>query len=106
MIRTWYKDEWLVTRGAAKLVLLATVAVIALTAVLFFGKTDTNAMSLAARLPVAVLGVVGPIALFFLWFGMWRYWVRLDRCSKDARGSANNRIESNTEFGEPFFRRG
>jgi hypothetical protein len=81
MIWTWYKDSWLVTRGAANLFLIATVAVIALTVLLLFGKTDTNAMSLAARLPVALLGVVGPLALFFLWFGMWRYWVRLDRSS-------------------------
>jgi hypothetical protein len=35
-------------------------------------------MTFLQRLPWGILGVVGPIGLFFLWLGMWRYWVRLD----------------------------
>ena len=61
MIWTWCKDSWLVTRGAANLFLIATVAVIALTAVLFFGKTNTNAMSLAA-MRATLEGVLTPSA--------------------------------------------
>jgi hypothetical protein len=36
-------------------------------------------MSFWSRLPWGILGVLGPVAIFFLWFGMWRYWVRIDR---------------------------
>ncbi len=78
MIWTWYKDEWLVTRKAATLFLCSTVVVLALTPA-FLGKVDTNLMSTAARALWAVLGTLGPVCFFFLWFGMWRYWVRLDR---------------------------
>lgn len=35
-------------------------------------------MSFWTRLPWGILGVLGPIGLLFLWFGMWRYWVRVD----------------------------
>ena len=86
IVRKWrFKPATGYAGRAAKLFLIATVAVTALTAVLFFGKTDTNAMSPEARLPLAVLGPVGPIALFFLWFSMWRYWVPLDRSSSGTK---------------------
>jgi hypothetical protein len=78
MIWTWFKDDWLITRQAAKLFAVSTFLVLALTPV-FLGKVDTARMSLWSRLPWGILGILGPIALFFLWFGMWRYWVRIDR---------------------------
>jgi hypothetical protein len=78
MIWTWFKDNWLITRQAAKLFAVSTALVLALTPV-FLGKVDTSRMSFWTRLPWGILGILGPIALFFLWFGMWRYWVRIDR---------------------------
>lgn len=44
----------------------------------FLGRVDPKSLSFWLRLPLSILGVLGPIALFFLWFGMWRYWVRID----------------------------
>ena len=84
MIWNWFKDEWLVTRQAVKLFFLSTLLVFALTPVLL-GKIDTSTMSFWARLPWGILGILGPIALFFLWFGMWRYWVRIDRSGRRAK---------------------
>lgn len=81
MVWTGFKDNWLVTRQAAILFLVSTFFVIALTPVLL-GLIDTDGMRFWARLPWGVLGVLGPIALFFLWFGMWRYWVRLDNANR------------------------
>jgi hypothetical protein len=81
MIWNWYKDEWLVTRQAAKLFAVSAVLVLALLSLLFISK-DTAQMSFGERLPLGILGVLGPIAAFFLWFGMWRYWVRLDRSTR------------------------
>jgi len=84
MVWNWFKDDWLTTRQAARVFLVSTFLVLALTPVLL-GKIDTKAMSLWARLPWGILGILGPIALFFLWFGMWRYWVRIDNASKWAK---------------------
>jgi len=78
MVWTRFKDEWLITQQAAKLFLVSTFLVLALTPA-FLGKIHTDKMPLWERLPWAILGVLGPVALFFLWLGMWRYWVRLDR---------------------------
>ena len=80
MIWTWFKDEWLVTRQAALLFLLSTFLVLGLIP-LFLGVVDTTTMAFWARLPWGILWTLGPIALFFLWFGMWRYWVRIDHSS-------------------------
>jgi len=57
MIWTWFKDEWLITRQAAKLFFLSTLLVLALTPV-FLGKIDTNTMSFWARLPWGILGIL------------------------------------------------
>jgi len=44
----------------------------------FLGRVDPARMSFWPRLPWGLLGVFGPIGLFFLWIGMWCYWVKLD----------------------------
>jgi len=84
MVWNWFEDDWLATRRAAWLFLVSTFLVLALTPVLL-GKFDTKAMSFWARLAWGILGVLGPIALFFLWFGMWRYWARIDNASRWAK---------------------
>jgi uncharacterized BrkB/YihY/UPF0761 family membrane protein len=71
------RDDWLVSRLSMKLFFLSALLVIAMTPV-FMGVVDTNKMTFLQRLPWGILGVVGPLGLFFLWLGMWRYWVRLD----------------------------
>lgn len=81
MVWKWFEDTWLVTRQASILFMVSTLFVIALTPVLL-GRIDTQAMSFWARLPIGILGLVGPVALFFLWFGVWRYWVRIDNAGK------------------------
>ncbi len=74
---SWFKDTWLVSRQAVRLFFVAVVFVLALIPV-FLGLVDPAKMSLAMRLPWTIVGMVGTISLFFLWFGMWRYWMRLD----------------------------
>ena len=70
------EDDWLTSSKIAKLFFVSSLLVIALTPV--FSGVDTSKMTFWHRLPWGLLGIVGPIALFFLWFGMWRYWLRLD----------------------------
>jgi hypothetical protein len=71
------KDDWLTSRRTAKLFFASALLVLALTPA-FTGNIDTSKMSFWHRLPYGLLGVFGPLGLFFLWFGMWRYWVKLD----------------------------
>jgi membrane protease YdiL (CAAX protease family) len=77
MIKSVFRDEWLLSRQAAKLFILAGLLVLAVTPA-FLGLMDTANMSAPTKLTWDVLGVVGSLGLFFLWFGMWRYWVKLD----------------------------
>jgi hypothetical protein len=70
------RDDWLISRLSMKLFFLSALLVIAMTPI-FIG-VDTTKMTFLQRLPWGILGVVGPVGLFFLWLGMWRYWVRLD----------------------------
>lgn len=81
VIWTWFKDDWLITRQAAKLFFIASLLVTVMT-IAFLDEIDTTKISFWMRLPWGILGVVGPIALFFLWLGMWRYWVRIDNASR------------------------
>ena len=72
-----FRDDWLITPQAAGLFFASTILVLALTPV-FLGDVITANMPLWKRIPWSILGVVGPLALFFLWIGMWRYWARVD----------------------------
>jgi hypothetical protein len=52
---------------------------------MFMGRIDTTKMSFWMRLPWGLMGIVGPIGLFFLLLGMWRYWMRLDDSGPAAK---------------------
>jgi hypothetical protein len=71
------RKDWLISRLTAKLFFVSALLVMALTAA-FAWPIDTGKMSIWYRIPDALLGVLGPLGLFFLWFGMWRYWVIVD----------------------------
>lgn len=79
-----FSDEWLVTSRAALLFLLSTAIVLAVTPV-FLGRIDRDEMSFWTRLPWGILGMLGAVAIFFLWLGMWQYWRRIDRSSPRSK---------------------
>ena len=74
-------DSWIITPRAARLFLISVLLVLALIPV-FMGRVDTTKMSFWTRLPWGILGIFGPAALFFLYLGMWWYWVRIDNSAK------------------------
>jgi hypothetical protein len=74
----WFRDEWLVSQRACRFFLIAVPFVLALTPI-FFGWVTVTRVTLWMQFVGGVLGVLGPIAVFFLWLGMWRYWMKLDR---------------------------
>jgi hypothetical protein len=73
----WFKDDWLVSRRAVKLFSISTVFVLA-TVPIFFVPIDPEKLSPLFRIPFGIEGLLGPLSIFFLWIGMWRYWLRLD----------------------------
>lgn len=79
-----FRDDWLITRQATKLFFVCTIFVLALTPV-FLGKIDPSHMPFWARLSLSFFGVVGTIALFFVWIGMLKYWIRIDQSGKWSR---------------------
>jgi len=76
---SWFKDDWLVSRRATVMFFVAVILVLAVTPLFLGSVEDPAQMPLGGRVFWTILGMLGPIGLFFLWFGMWRYWVRLDR---------------------------
>jgi hypothetical protein len=73
-----FRDDWIVSRQAARLFLVSVPFILALTPFLF-GWVNFTRMTIWMQIAGGVVGVTGPIASFFLWLGMWRYWMRLDR---------------------------
>jgi hypothetical protein len=73
----WFNDNWQVSRQALTLFCASTLFVIALGPI-FFGLIEPAKQSRLDGFFWGFEGVVGSISVFFLWFGMWRYWVRLD----------------------------
>src|SRR5437016_11629912 len=59
-----YRDDWLISPQAERLFLFSTILVLPLTPV-FLGRVDPKSLSFWLRLPLSILGVLGPIALFF-----------------------------------------
>ena len=72
-----FKDEWLVSSQAVKLFLFSTIFVVG-TIPIFFGHFEGAGLPPWEQLLFGVEGVLGSISIFFLWGGMWRYWIRLD----------------------------
>lgn len=80
----WLRDDWLISPSTSRLFLFSAICVIALTPIIE-GWLVPSRMTFWMRVPWTVLVLVGVPALFFLWLGMWRYWVRLDDSSVWAK---------------------
>lgn len=78
-----FGDEWLTTRRAAKLFFIASLFLAAVT-VQMVGWIDPVHMPAWERILWVTLGMAGTAGGFLLWYGMRRYWLRLD----DSRASA------------------
>jgi hypothetical protein len=77
-------DEWLLTTTASFLLGAAALIVALVTASMAFVPIDGAGM--LTNLFWAVAGVSAGISVFFLWGGMWRYWISVDSSSRTARG--------------------
>ncbi|SRR6266568_1988453 len=73
-------DEWLVSKAARVLFGFAAFVSLLLT---FAGVFDMpqGELTFFVRLFFGILGVLGTLGAFFLWGGMWRYWMNIDSSS-------------------------
>jgi hypothetical protein len=70
-------DDWFTSRSAAKLFFFTSAVVVAFT-VLLFDWPNPDRVSFWQRIWWGVFGVGGAFSPLFLFFGMRRYWARLD----------------------------
>jgi hypothetical protein len=82
----WRKidDEWLVSRSASAFFALSSLVIVGMTVVIF-ADVDTQAPGSLGNALFGVGGVFAAVGVFFLWGGMWRYWIRCDTTSLTAR---------------------
>lgn len=78
----WFKGNWIVGRIAARLFSFSAILILVWTVA--FAAASRYGLGADQSFPIwhelwryLDIGVVLPI--FFLWFGMWSYWLHLDR---------------------------
>jgi hypothetical protein len=76
-------NEWLVTKTACALFGASAVLVVVLTAGLSLLQGDMP--GLLPNIFWGTIGVLGTAGAFFLWTGMWRYWMRIDSSRRAMR---------------------
>ena len=79
-----FRDEWLTSRRALSFFLLGAVFALA-EAPILFGWVHPAEMSFWRRLPWEIIGLLAPLGIVGVYFGMWLYWVRLDGSSRWAK---------------------
>ena len=85
MIWNRFTDEWLV-RPQARIAVGTGAVLCLLLSVSFLGVSGPTAtMSFGERLYLTVVACLGTLGALFLWLGMWRYWVRLDKSRRQHR---------------------
>lgn len=77
----WLGDDWLRSQQAAKIFFVATILIPA-TTLQMSGRVTPLRLPVWARYPWVIICMAGTCGLFFLWFGMWRYWAKLDDSGK------------------------
>jgi hypothetical protein len=70
-------SDWLVSRMAFFLFAASTVLIAVVTLVLL-GIPKISGTTASGNIIGGVLGVAGALSVFFLWAGMWHYWLRVD----------------------------
>jgi len=81
----WLGNDWFVTEKASALFAISSLLTLALTAVLYIGVPSPSTLSTVSMVLYGVVGFAGPLAMFFLWGGMLRYWTRGEPSNRTAR---------------------
>jgi hypothetical protein len=81
----WLGNEWFVTEKASVLFAISSLLTLLLTVVLYIGVPSPSTLSTVSNILYGVVGFVCPLAMFFLWGGMLRYWTTGEPSNRAAR---------------------
>src|SRR4029077_2367924 len=76
-------DDWPVSKSASASFALSALIIIAMTAA--FVLAEPQDLSVLRDILWGTGGVLAAVSVFFLWGGMWQYWIRCDSSSHAAR---------------------
>jgi apolipoprotein N-acyltransferase len=79
-----FSDDRLVSRQYIGLFSLSALLCLAVIALLPYSLEPLK-MTLWLRVPLTLLGISAPVGFFFIWLGMWFYWVRFDSSRNPAK---------------------
>jgi hypothetical protein len=77
-------DGWLMSKNASVLFALSALVIIGMTIVLS-SNIDFQNLGLLSNILGGMGGVLAALSIFFLWGGMWRYWIRCDFSPTSSR---------------------
>jgi len=77
-------DEWLVSKAASVCFAVASLIITAIT-VVSFPDTPIQDIGVISRTLWGIFGALAAVSIFFLWGGMWRYWIDCDPTSRMSR---------------------
>lgn len=77
-------DEWLESH-LASILFAVSAAAIALMTVVGLEYIHVSEAGLFQNLFLGIGGALGALGVFFLWGGMWRYWLRCDTSGRTVR---------------------
>jgi hypothetical protein len=78
------KDEWLTSRVASGLFAASSVIILIVTPI-WFGYVEVPDTTFWENLLLGGSGVAGALSIFFLWGGMWRYWMQRDASARAVK---------------------
>lgn len=77
-------DEWLLSRSASVLFFLCSITILGMSSI-FLTDFESRTFGLLGNVLLAVAGMSGAVSVFFLWGGMWRYWIGCDSSTSPVR---------------------
>jgi hypothetical protein len=77
-------DEWLLSKKASISFAGSIFLIVAITPVLF-GYIPFPEHGVLVNLSAGTLGVLGVLGIFYLWGGMWRFWIDCDQSKRIFR---------------------
>lgn len=81
----WLGNEWFVSEKASALFAVSALLTLVLTSVLYVGIPSPSTLSTTSMVLYGAVGFICPLAMFFLWLGMLRFWTRGEPSNRIAR---------------------
>jgi hypothetical protein len=80
----WISEDWLLSRAASVMFALAAGIILGMNCV-WFGYIHVSETGAIQNVFLGVAGSLCALSIFFLWGGMWSYWLRCDTSRRIVR---------------------